>query len=112
MTVWLENIIYVGFNKRVVAMDRQTGEICWTWKPKSKGGSYTTLMLERDMLIVSICGYMWAIDPVTGEELWHNPLKGMGTGVASMVSATNPNSQVNLQASAAAAAAAAAAASA
>jgi outer membrane protein assembly factor BamB len=110
MSIWLENIVFVGFNKRVVALDRLSGDICWMWKPKCKGGSFTTLILERDLLIVSIGGYMWALDPLNGEEKWHNPLKGMGTGVASMVSATNPNSQINLQAAAQVAAVAAAAA--
>jgi len=59
------------------------------------------------MLLVSMSGYMWALDPVTGVELWHNPLKGMGTGVASLVSYAHPRSEVTLQAAAAAAAAAA-----
>lgn len=99
------DVIYVGFNKQVVAMDRTNGEICWTWKPKGKSG-YTTLMLEPQQLIVSINGYMWALDPLTGEELWHNPLKGKGTGVTSMVSQTNPVGHVVTQAAEADAAAA------
>ena len=37
-------------------------------------------------LIVSTNGYMFCLDPLTGQILWNNPLKGYGTGPASLVS--------------------------
>ena len=70
-------------------MNKRIGDICWTWKA-SKGSRYATLMLEGRLLIVRVSGWMWAIDPVTGEEPWPNPLKGLGSGVACMVSTRNP----------------------
>ncbi len=96
------DVIYVAFAKRVVALDRRTGDVCWTWKPKKCPGTYPSLLLEKDTLIVSLSGYMWALNPLTGEELWHNPLKGIGVGVSTMVSATNPGERSATRAVAAA----------
>lgn len=38
------------------------------------------------MLIVSVDGYMYGLDAATGDERWHNPMKGFGNGVAALVS--------------------------
>jgi outer membrane protein assembly factor BamB len=31
-----------------------------------------------------LCGEIFCLDPLTGKVLWHNPLKGFGTGLASI----------------------------
>jgi outer membrane protein assembly factor BamB len=114
----LEDLVYVGFNSRVLCLDRESGEVLWHWrarKPASSG--YVTLLLEDDRVIVSVNGYLYCLDPQTGEELWSNETKGFGTGVASIVSVRGSSShQTNAQiaqmvAQQAAAAAAAAGAS-
>jgi hypothetical protein len=76
--------------------------------PKKDFVGAVTLLLEQEMLVVSVDGYMWGLDPTTGDERWHNPLKGMGTGIPMMVS----NSQLTGGTTAAAAATAAAVAAA
>ena len=82
-----ENLVFVGFNSRVLALDRETGEIVWQWRsPKVTCGGYVTLLLDGDRLIVSVNGYLYCLDPVTGETLWNNGTKGCGTGVASIAS--------------------------
>lgn len=88
----LEELVFVGFNRRVVALDRQGGEIRWTWKASSGSGAVAVLV-DGDRLIASCQGYTWCLDPLTGEEVWKQPLKGFGTGVpciASVRGSTSP----------------------
>ena len=79
-------LIYVGFKRRVAALERATGNIVWEWKA-DKGSSYLTLLLDGDILIVSVDGYMYGLDAYHGSVLWFNPMSGYGTGVASIASA-------------------------
>ncbi|MFN0077531.1 MAG: PQQ-binding-like beta-propeller repeat protein [Prosthecobacter sp.] len=103
----LSDLVFTGFNKRVAALHRDTGAILWQWKAPF-GMSYTTLLLDGDRLIVSVDGYMYALDPFTGDQLWMNEMKGFGTGIASLVSVHGSSSAHVLAAAADAAAAAAA----
>lgn len=82
----LADLIFTGFNRRVAALTRDTGHIVWDWKAP-KGSSYVSLLLESNLLIVSVDGYMYGLDPLSGRELWYNPMDGFGTGVTSLVSA-------------------------
>lgn len=81
----LADLVFTGFNKRVAALHRQTGSIVWQWTAPS-GSSYTSLLLDGDRLIVSVHGYMYALDAQTGHQLWANPMSGFGYGVASLAS--------------------------
>ena len=83
--VGLEQLVFVGFNSRVAALDTETGQIVWQWH-SPKGTGYTTIFLNGDRLIVSVIGYTYCLDPLTGQQLWFNELKGMGSGVASITS--------------------------
>ena len=81
----LEQLIFVGFNSRVAALDRRTGELVWNWKsPRGKG--YVTVFLDGELLIVSVVGYTYALDSLTGRTVWFNELSGFGMGVASIAS--------------------------
>ena len=81
----MEKLIFVGFNSRVVALHRDSGELVWQWK-SPKGSGYVTLLLDGDRLIVSVVGYTYCLDPATGNEIWFNELPGFGLGVASLAS--------------------------
>ena len=81
----MDRLIFVGFNSRVVALHRDSGELVWQWK-SAKGSGYVTLLLDGDRLIVSVVGYTYCLDPATGNEIWFNALPGFGTGVASLAS--------------------------
>ncbi|MBL8731313.1 MAG: PQQ-binding-like beta-propeller repeat protein [Planctomycetes bacterium] len=81
----LSQLVFVGFNSRVAALDRDTGALVWNWKSR-RGSGYTTVLLDGDRLIVSVVGYTYCLDARTGDELWLNELPGMGSGVASLAS--------------------------
>jgi hypothetical protein len=81
----VNDLVYVGFNSRVVALDRYTGETVWDWK-SPEGTGFVSVMLDIDRLIVSVMGYTYCLDPLFGQEVWRNQLRGMGTGVASLAS--------------------------
>jgi outer membrane protein assembly factor BamB len=108
----IQDMIFVGLNGRVAALDITTGEILWEWR-SPKGGGYVNLLLDRKTLIAGVNGYIYGLDAKTGEQLWFNKLKGYGVGVTSLATASGSTSQpVVLEAAAADAAAAAAAAAA
>jgi outer membrane protein assembly factor BamB len=81
------DLVFVGFNSHVAALHRETGEIVWEWTaPKPWSSGYVTLLLDGDRLIVAVNGYMYCLDPLGGEQLWHNEMSGFGTGVTSIAS--------------------------
>ena len=97
----LKNIVFTGFNKHVIALDQNTGEVLWDWI-SPKGSGYVSLLLTDDQhLIVSVTGYTYCLDPSTGSQRWFNELAGYGVGVASLVSSGNQSSVQPLMAAAA-----------
>jgi outer membrane protein assembly factor BamB len=81
----LMDLVFVGFNRRVVALDRYNGDLVWDWKSPA-GTGFPAILVDGDRLVVSVQGYMYCLDPVTGEVLWSNPLKGLGVGTACLAS--------------------------
>ena len=100
----LDHLVFAGFNRRVAALDRQTGTIVWQWKAP-KGNCYVSLLLDQNVLIVSVDGYLFGLDALSGNELWYNPMKNFGRGVTSLVSRHGQSFSPVQAASAAAAAA-------
>jgi outer membrane protein assembly factor BamB len=105
--VALEQLVFVGLNGRVAALEKRTGEVVWEWSSGRSG--YVLLLVERDCLVASVNGYLYGLDPLSGDQRWHNPLKGWGVGVASLASATQATPADAVAAAAAAQAAGAAA---
>lgn len=81
----LDDLILVGFNSRVVALDRDRGTLVWSWKAP-QGTGFVALHLDRDLLIASVYGYTYALDPLSGKTLWSNMLKGFGVGIPCIAS--------------------------
>lgn len=81
----VDDLVFVGFNSRIAALDRANGQLAWDWK-SPHGSGFVALLLEGDQLIVSVSGYTYALDPTTGETLWTNLLKGFGYGIPCLVS--------------------------
>lgn len=84
------DLVFVGFNSQVVALDRYTGEIAWTWK-SPKGSGFPAVLVDGDRLIVSIQGYTYCLDPLFGQEVWANHLEGLGVGTPCLASANAPS---------------------
>ena len=85
-------LIFLGFNSRVAALDRTTGETVWSWKSSKGTSKYVPLLLDDDQLMVSVQGYTYCLNPLTGEEIWRNPLAGFGCGIPTMVSVNGSSS--------------------
>jgi outer membrane protein assembly factor BamB len=83
----VENFIFVGFNSRVAALHRDSGEIMWEWKSPKGSCAYVTVLLDGDRIIASVHGYTYCLDAFTGEELWRNSLPGFGVGYPTLTSA-------------------------
>ena len=108
-----DNLVFIGLNSRVAALDRSTGQTQWQWRaPKPHSGGYVSLLpLGSQQLIVSVNGYTYCLDPRTGAQVWANDLPGFGSQVASLAAAgahTPPQPSLGAAASDAAAAGAAA----
>lgn len=88
----IDQLIFVGLNGYVVALDRATGEIVWSNNELNNG--YVSLLLDGDQLIVSTDGYIFCLSPLTGDIRWKNPLSGYGTGVATMASVRGSSEQL------------------
>lgn len=79
------DLVYIGLNRRVIALDRTGGHVVWEWKA-SKGSGFVSLLLDGDRLIVGVNGYIYCLDPVYGQVVWENPLKGYGSALTTIVS--------------------------
>ena len=73
----VDQLVFVGMNGYVVALDRDTGEIVWS-NDELKFG-YVTLLLDGDRFIVSTNGYIFCLDPLTGRIRWNNRMSGEGS---------------------------------
>ena len=107
------DLVYVGLNNRVAALDRSTGELRWEWKAP-KGTTYCTVLVDGDCVFAGVYGYVYCLDARTGAMRWSNPMSGFGVGVTSLATqraSQDGNAQGAASAAASSSAAAAAAAS-
>ena len=108
MTNERNNLLYIGLNRRVAALEEETGRIVWEWKASKGYGFVSLLLLDKQKLIASVQGYTYCLDAITGEQLWYNELEGFGVGVAAIASPNATSSVQTLLAAAAQAQAASA----
>ncbi len=106
----IRDLVFVGLNRRVIALDRADGPVVWEWKA-SKGRGFVSLLLDGDRLMVGVSGYMTCLDPTYGQVVWENPLKGYGSALTTIVSVNGSSNQGTTAAAVAEQQAAAAAAS-
>jgi len=76
------DLIYIGIKGSVVALDRATGAQAWSTHLKSNG--FVNVLLENGRLFALSAGEVFCLNPLTGDGIWHNPLKGFGLGLATM----------------------------
>ncbi|NBX25786.1 MAG: hypothetical protein EBQ99_07020 [Planctomycetes bacterium] len=85
-TLTTDDLLFVAFNGRVIAVDRLDGTEVWRWKAQASGaGTAVPILLpDGDRIFVCCSGYTWALDPLDGRVLWHQPFKGEGMGIPSL----------------------------
>ena len=88
-------MVFIGFNSRVAALDKYSGEKLWDWR-STAGDGYVAVLLDGERLYVSVDGYTYCLDALTGRERWHNKLEGMGTGVPCITMSTGQALQAYL----------------
>ncbi len=69
----------------MAALDRYSGEVVWDWKAP-QGSGFVSLLLDGDRLIAAVSGYIYCLDPIFGQQVWENPMKGYGLGITSIAS--------------------------
>ncbi|HZL98750.1 MAG TPA: PQQ-binding-like beta-propeller repeat protein, partial [Planctomycetota bacterium] len=74
-------LIHIGIKGCVVALDRERGEIVWSAR-LARGSSLVPLLVEDGRVLAVSGGEVSCLDARTGKLLWHNQLKGYGTGYA------------------------------
>ena len=91
-----DDLVFVGFNSRVAALDKKRGEIVWDWQA-TKGRGSVTLLVDGDYLFVSVMGYSYCLDARTGEERWFNEMSGFGFGVPCVATSAGHSPHMLLQ---------------
>ncbi len=91
----IQGMLFVGFNKRVAALDRDSGNIVWQWTAPD-GTGFVALLLDGDRLFASVNGYTYCLDPLNGNQLWANPMKGFGHGTATLATVRGHSSHAIL----------------
>ena len=81
-------LVFIGIKGSVVALNRATGE--QVWATRLKGSDFVNVHLQDGAVLASCCGEIFCLDPLTGVGLWQNPLKGFGTGLATIATEQNP----------------------
>ena len=76
------DLVHLGARNTVLALDLATGEE--VWRVKLKSGSFTHVVRVGERVLAANQGEVWCLDARTGNELWHNPLKGLGLGLVSL----------------------------
>lgn len=88
----LQNLLFVGFNGRVIALEQRSGKLVWDWRCPKPSNQMVAVLVQGDRLFASSAGYTYCLDALNGMELWDNPLKGMGTGVPCLATADSGSS--------------------
>jgi len=89
MTRSRASLVYVGIRAHVIAFDRKNGTEVWRTALPAKyksSGHFVSVMRDKDGLFATCAGEIFALDPRTGALLWHDAMKGLGTGLVSLVS--------------------------
>jgi outer membrane protein assembly factor BamB len=81
-------LTFVGIQKNVVALDRDTGSE--VWRAQLHTADYVTVLWDGEALLAANAGEVWRLDPASGEVMWHNELKGFGRGLVSLASSRVP----------------------
>jgi outer membrane protein assembly factor BamB len=76
------NLIFIGIQGTVLALDRATGQE--VWRTKLKGSEFANVVFLDGDLYATASGELFCLDASTGKLRWQNPLKGLGVGLVAI----------------------------
>ena len=82
------DLVFIGIKGSVLALNRATGQ--QVWATHLKGSDFVNVAVQNGAVLASCYGEIFCLDPLTGNALWHNRLKGFGTGLATIATERNP----------------------
>ena len=85
-------LVFIGIKGSVVALNRATGE--QVWATHLKGSDFVNVVVQDGTVLASCYGEIFCLDPLTGNVRWHNPLKGLGRGLATIAAEDNLRSGI------------------
>ena len=86
------DLVFIGIKGSVVAVDRATGQ--QVWATHLKGSDFVNVIVQDEAVLASCYGEIFCLDAPTGHARWHNPLKGFGTGLATIATDHNLGSGI------------------
>lgn len=95
MISW-RNFIFIGTYGHVAALRKKSGKKVWCTSLPKTGYSVVSILVEDETLFCASGGRVFALDPVTGEILWSNGLRGLGMGGVFITTANSNNSEAIL----------------
>lgn len=90
VNITVDDLIFVGLNSYVVALNKHTGERVWRYYIYNVGQPLS-LTFSKGKLLVGACGHLYCVDPLTGTELWYNEISGLRYRNVSVITTNNNN---------------------
>jgi outer membrane protein assembly factor BamB len=88
-------LVFIGIKDTVVALDERTGDEIW--RNNVRAGGFVYVMWDGKSVYATSAGEVWRLDPETGNIIWHNELKGLGRGLASIATTRAAGSPSGIQ---------------
>lgn len=76
------DLVFVGINGTVVALEKSSGTE--VWRTELKGSEFVHLAVDEGNVYASTRGRIYCLSAASGEVRWNNPLKGLGLGLVSI----------------------------
>jgi len=74
------DVVYAAAGSSVVCLNQSTGIKLWS-QYISWWSQLTTLHFRNGNLYVGSGGVLYCLNPISGELIWHNPLRFLGRGI-------------------------------
>ena len=90
------DLVFIGIKGSVVALNRASGE--QVWAAHLKGSDFVNVVMQEGRIFATAYGEIFCLDPLTGNTLWHNRLKGFGMGLATIATEANAQRELTVMA--------------
>jgi outer membrane protein assembly factor BamB len=86
------DLVFIGIKGSVIALHGAGGEQVWATQlaTQLKGRGFVNVVLEQEAVLACCDGEIFCLDPLNGNVRWQNPLKGFGTGLATIATESSP----------------------